>query len=58
MLNLLYELVPAIDRNEWLLHCRLVVVSERLATIATNFGWRDIIVADGADNDALLRALR
>lgn len=58
MLNLLYELVPAVDRNEWLLHCRLIVVSERLATIATDFGWRDIIVADGADNDALLRALR
>ena len=58
MLNLLYELIPALDRNEWLLHCRLVVVSERLATLATDFGWRDIIVADGADNDALLRALR
>ncbi|MBT0725592.1 uroporphyrinogen-III synthase [Rosenbergiella sp. S61] len=58
MVNLLYELIPALDRNEWLLHCRLVVVSERLATIATDFGWRDIIVADGADNDALLRALR
>lgn len=58
MLNLLYELIPALDRNEWLLHCRLVVVSKRLATLATEFGWRDIIVADGADNDALLRALR
>lgn len=58
MLNLLYELIPALDRNEWLLHCRLVVVSKRLATLATDFGWRDIIVADGADNDALLRALR
>lgn len=58
MLNLLYEMVPAIDRHQWLLHCRLVVVSERLAAIASHFGWRDIIVADGADNDALLRALR
>ncbi|WP_241622455.1 uroporphyrinogen-III synthase [Rosenbergiella australiborealis] len=58
MLNLLYELVPALDRNEWLLHCRLIVVSDRLATIAADFGWRDIVVADGADNDALLRALR
>lgn len=58
MLNLLYEMVPAIDRHQWLLHCRLIVVSERLAAIASQFGWRDIIVADGADNDALLRALR
>ncbi|WLS78733.1 uroporphyrinogen-III synthase [Erwinia pyri] len=58
MLQQLYSLFPEIDREEWLLHCRLVVVSERLATRARELGWRDIRVADGADNDALLRALR
>lgn len=57
MLQQLYSLFPEIDREEWLLHCRLVVVSERLATRARELGWRDITVADGADNDALLRAL-
>ncbi|MFS2222529.1 uroporphyrinogen-III synthase [Pantoea sp. B65] len=58
MLQQLYALFPEIDREEWLLHCRLVVVSERLATLAREFGWQDITVADGADNDALLRALQ
>lgn len=58
MLQQLYSLFPEIDREEWLLHCRLVVVSERLATRARELGWRNITVADGADNDALLRALR
>lgn len=58
MLQQLYSLFPEIDREEWLLHCRLVVVSERLATRARELGWRDITVADGADNDALLRALQ
>lgn len=58
MLTLLYDMIPSIDRHEWLLHCRLIVVSDRLAKLAGHFGWRDIIVADGADNDALLRALR
>lgn len=58
MLQQLFALFPAIDRREWLLHCRLVVVSERLATQAAELGWQDIEVADGADNDALLRALR
>ncbi|MGE9553246.1 uroporphyrinogen-III synthase [Erwinia amylovora] len=58
MLQQLYSLFPDIDREEWLLHCRLVVVSERLAARASELGWRDIRVADGADNDALLRALQ
>ena len=57
MLQQLFSLFPAIDREEWLLHCRLLVVSERLATLAGELGWQDIQVADGADNDALLRAL-
>lgn len=58
MLKQLHALFPPIDRREWLLHCRLVVVSERLATQAAEAGWQEIDVADGADNDALLRALR
>ncbi|HAI06966.1 MAG TPA: uroporphyrinogen-III synthase, partial [Pantoea sp.] len=33
-------------------------VSERLATLAARLGWQVIQVADGADNDALWRALR
>ncbi|MNY73460.1 uroporphyrinogen-III synthase [compost metagenome] len=57
MLQQLYSLFPDVDRDEWLLHCRLVVVSQRLATLARNLGWADICVAGGADNDALLRAL-
>lgn len=58
MLQQLYSLFPAIDREEWLLHCRLIVVSKRLATLARECGWREITVADGADNDALMRALQ
>lgn len=58
MLQQLFALFPPIDRREWLLHCRLLVVSERLATQAAELGWQEIEVADGADNDALLRALR
>lgn len=57
MLEQLYQLFPEIDREEWLLHCRLIVASARLATLAGELGWRDIQVADAADNDALLRAL-
>lgn len=57
MLTLLYQLVPVIDRFAWLLHCRLVVVSHRLAQLATSLGFREIIVAESADNDALFRAL-
>ncbi|AWK44158.1 uroporphyrinogen-III synthase [Photorhabdus laumondii subsp. laumondii] len=57
ILQLLYNLIPESDRNRWLLHCRLIVVSERLAHAARNLGWQDVKVAKSADNDALIQAL-
>ncbi len=58
MLQQLYALIPEWYRNNWLLHCQLVVVSERLAILARDLGWQAIRIADNADNDALLRALQ
>lgn len=58
MLQRLWSLTPAWYRESWLLNCELLVVSERLAILARELGWRNIRVADGADNDALLRALQ
>ena len=58
MLQQLYTLVPDYYRTTWLLGCTLVVVSERLATLARQLGWQSIRVAENADNDALIRALK
>ncbi|VYU54205.1 uroporphyrinogen-III synthase [Metakosakonia massiliensis] len=58
MLQQLYALTPPWYQENWLLRCRLLVVSERLAHLAREMGWQDIQVADNADNDALLRALQ
>lgn len=58
MMRQLFSLIPPWYRENWLLRCRLVVVSERLAHLARELGWQDIRVADNADNDALLRALQ
>jgi len=58
MLQQLAALIPQWYRENWLLRCRLLVVSERLAHLARELGWQDIQVADNADNDALLRALQ
>lgn len=58
MMQQLFSLIPPWYRENWLLRCRLVVVSERLAHLARELGWQDIQVADNADNDALLRALQ
>ena len=58
MLQQLWTLIPQWYREHWLLRCRLLVVSERLAHLARELGWQDIKVADNADNDALLRALQ
>lgn len=57
MLQQLYKLIPPSDREAWLLQCRLIVVSERLAGLARTLGWYNIKVSESADNDALLRAL-
>ena len=58
MLQQLYTLIPIWYRENWLLQCQLLVVSERLASLARHLGWHNILVADNADNDALLRALQ
>ena len=58
MLQQLFTLIPLWSRENWLLRCRLLVVSERLANLARELGWQDIQVAENADNDALLRALQ
>ncbi|TKI04177.1 uroporphyrinogen-III synthase [Martelella alba] len=57
MLQQLYTLIPDYYRVAWLLRCRLIVVSERIGALARQLGWTDIVVADAADNDALMRAL-
>ena len=52
MLQQLWALIPLWYRENWLLRCRLLVVSERLANQARELGWQDIRIADNADNDA------
>lgn len=58
MLQQIYTLVPDYYRVSWLLRCQVIVVSERLAEQARAFGWRQVRIADNADNDALVRALQ
>ncbi len=58
MLQQLRRLVPDDWRTTWLLGCQLIVVSHRLAGLARQLGWQVIRVAENADNDALIRALR
>ncbi|HEY0210274.1 uroporphyrinogen-III synthase [Acerihabitans sp.] len=57
MLQQFYTLIPEYYRVSWLLQCRLVVVSERIGALARQLGWTDIVVANAADNDALMRVL-
>ncbi len=57
MLQQFYTLIPEYFRTSWLLGCRLVVISERLAMLGRQLGWTDIVVANAADNDALMRVL-
>lgn len=57
MLEQFYTLMPEYYRYTWMMPCRLIVVSRRLAMRARQLGWMDIVVANAADNDALMRVL-
>lgn len=53
----LYYLFPKCYRVGWLVHCRLIVVSTRIAVCAKNLGWTDIIVSYSANDDVLIAML-
>lgn len=45
--------------REWLFHCQLVVVSQRIAKAAEKLGWQsaNVIIAEKADNQTLLQTI-
>lgn len=47
------------EDKEWLINCRLIVVSRRLAHMAKNFGWENhkVSISPKADNSSLLQTL-
>ncbi|VFP79773.1 uroporphyrinogen-III synthase [Candidatus Erwinia haradaeae] len=57
MLKQLYSLFSDQDREEWLLQCNLIIVSERLEILAKNLGWTNIHISSGADNKSLLNKI-
>ncbi|MDO5054727.1 uroporphyrinogen-III synthase [Pasteurella oralis] len=56
ILHYLVDFVPESEHN-WLKSCQLVTVSQRLANLAHNLGWQDIVVSPRADNQHLLQTL-
>lgn len=57
MLQRFYTLIPKRYHRVWLFRCCVVVISDRLAKVVREWGWKNIIVANAADNDALIRVL-
>lgn len=57
ILQQLYALVPNYYRESWLLHCQIIVVSERLSLEARQLGWHNVLITNHADNDTLVRLL-
>lgn len=56
ILQQLVALVPD-TAHHWLTSCRLVVVSKRIAAMAREFGWQEIVISDRADNRSLIAAV-
>lgn len=57
ILNQLYYLIPKRYRTTWLIRCRLIVISPRLAALAKKLGWTDIIITHSANNNTILTNL-
>lgn len=53
ILSTLFDQTLGEDR-QWLLQCRLIVVGERIASLARQLGWTQIAVSAKADNSSLL----
>lgn len=55
ILAYLLDFIPKNEHN-WLISCKLIVISSRIALLAQQYGWQksDIIIADKADNATLL----
>lgn len=56
ILQALIEFVPENEQN-WLKNCCLVTVSQRIADVAAQQGWHNVVVSAGADNQSLLNTL-
>lgn len=58
-LEILHALVQFVPEHEqdWLKSCRLVTVSQRIADVAKEYGWRAISLSPKADNQNLLNTL-
>ncbi|GJH43374.1 uroporphyrinogen-III synthase [Pasteurella canis] len=56
ILQYLVDFVPESEHN-WLKSCQLVTVSSRLAKLAHNLGWHNVVVSPRADNQHLLQTL-
>ncbi|MDU5805503.1 MAG: hydroxymethylbilane synthase [Haemophilus parainfluenzae] len=56
ILQALIEFVPENEQN-WLKNCCLVTVSQRIADVAIQQGWHNVVVSAGADNQSLLNTL-
>lgn len=57
ILRRLYYLIPKNYRTSWLIHCKLIVVSLRMAIYAQRLGWKNIIISWSANNDVLVEIL-
>ncbi len=56
ILQYLVDFVPESEHN-WLKSCQLVTVSQRIANLAKQLGWCDVVVSPRADNVHLLKTL-
>lgn len=58
ILRYLLDFIPKSEHN-WLVNCKLVVISDRIAQLAKEAGWQEdkVILTEKADNNSLLKTI-
>lgn len=58
ILRQLYKLIPKFYRINWLIHCKLIVTSQRIYLIANQLGWTNITISRTANNENLIKIIK
>ncbi|WAI19253.1 MAG: uroporphyrinogen-III synthase [Buchnera aphidicola (Brevicoryne brassicae)] len=52
------NIICSINENNWLLTCKIFVISRRLFKIAKILGWKDIVISNCASNECLIKVIK
>lgn len=57
ILKQFYKIISISEKNKWILNCKIIVVSNRLANLASQLGWNNIKIIHNISNEKIFNTL-